>query len=360
MPDLAPPPPEAKLLPAGQCAAAIDWTRVADHLDARGHSFDRNFAPRQFEGGLANVNVLVRVDGLFAVLRRPPEGPIPKGAHDMAREHRVLHGLSPVLPLAPRSLHYCDDPAVAGAPFQILEYRAGRLVKGDRMDPLPDSPEVGAAVSRMLVETLVRVQSVDLDAAGLADLGRPDGFLARTAAGWMRRAEAICGDDLCTAARETADWLSRTTPRESESPTLLHNDFKLDNLLLHPERIEPVALLDWDMATRGDPLYDLASLLGYWAEPGDPECMHRLRQMPSARAGFLTRTEACELYARLSGRPLDEFLYPRVLAMFRQGVVFHQLRALGHNNARLAEHLAGIDPDDLFAFALDLAKGRAF
>lgn len=354
-----PPPFGARLLPEGVCSAAIEWGQVGNYLSAQGLELSPEFTPRQFEGGLANINILLRIDNMWAVLRRPPEGPIPKGAHDMAREHRVLHGLAPVFSLAPSSLHFCGDPCVAGAPFQILEYREGRLVKGDRLAPLPATSETARSVSVMLIETLIAVQSIDPDAAGLGDLGRPDGFLARTAAGWIQRGEAILEGTLPAAATEVARWLTSTTPREAERPTLLHNDFKLDNLLLHADRIEPVALLDWDMATRGDPLYDLASLLGYWTEPDDPKCMHALRQMPAASPGFLKRSEAIELYARLSGRDMDRFLYPRVLAMFRQAVVFHQLRALGRTNARLADQLAEIDPDELFVFALDIMNGKA-
>ena len=351
-------PPEANLLEPGQGSASIDWDRVAAHLAGHGIEMDRQFLPRQFAGGLANVNMLVRANGGWAVLRRPPEGPIPKGAHDMAREHTVLSRLAPLLPLAPKSLHFCDDPEVAGAPFQLLEYRSGRLVRGDRIDPLPDTPDVAEAVSRMLIRTLAEVHAVDVEQAGLGDLGRPEGFLGRTAAGWIARAEAALEGRLPDAARQAADWLKATPAPESSRPVLIHNDFKLDNLLLHPERIEPVALLDWDMATRGDPLYDLACLLSYWTEQGDPQCLQVLRQMPSARPGFLSRMEAAALYAEISGCSLVHFRFHRVLAMFRLAVVFHQLRSLAARNPRLEAGIAGIDPDAFFGVSLDIANAR--
>lgn len=352
-------PREADLLSADESTVSFDWRRVADELAHKGFALDRDFVPRRFAGGLANINMLVRVDDEFAVFRRPPDGPLPKGAHDMAREHRVLSRLAPILPLAPRSLIFCDDIEVAGAPFQILEYRDGRLIRGDRLAPLPDTPETGRALSDMLIETLAQVHEVDADSAGLGDLGRPEGFMARTAKGWTARALAVCGETLSIAACEVADWLQHHPAPDTDRPVLIHNDFKLDNLLLASDRIAPIALLDWDMATRGDPLYDLASLLSYWTEPGDPPCMHQLRQMPTARAGFPSRAEAAEVYSQRSGRSLRGLLYRRVLATFRLGVVFHQLRALAVGNPRMEARLAGLDPDDLFVFALDLAQGRA-
>jgi aminoglycoside phosphotransferase (APT) family kinase protein len=278
----------------------------------------------------------------------------------MAREHRVLSGLAPVLPLAPRSLHYCGDVAIAGAPFQILEYRAGRTVRGGDLAPLPDTAESGAALSRLLIATLAKIHAVDTAAAGLDDLGRPEGFLRRTAAGWTARAEAVLDGKLSTAARELVAWLERHPGAEADAPVLLHNDFKLDNLVLGADRVEVEAVLDWDMATRGDALFDLAALLSYWSEPGDPACMAALNQMPTARPGFLSREAAAAAYAGLTGRSLHGFIVPRVLAMFRLGVVFHQLRALQMHESDRQPRLSGLDADDLFVFALDVANGRAF
>jgi aminoglycoside phosphotransferase (APT) family kinase protein len=284
---------------------------------------------------------------------------LPKGAHDMAREHRVLHALAPVLPLAPRSLHFCGDAEIAGAPFQILEYRAGRAVRGSSLDPLPDTPETGTALSVLMTDTLARIHAVDPAASGLGDLGRPEGFLTRTAKGWIARAEAICGEALSTAGREVAAWLEAQTPREAQ-PVLLHNDIKLDNMLLHPDRIEVAAVLDWDMATRGDPFFDLATLLSYWTEAGDPPCMTALDQLPTARAGFMTREQAAQDYAARTGRSLAGFEFSRVLAVYKTAVVFHQLRVIQAGNAAFAARYAALDPDDLFVFALDIARGKVF
>lgn len=354
------PPSDTALLPISASGVSFDWRQVAIELEKHGHSLDLDFTPRRFAGGLANINMLLKIDGTFAVFRRPPDGPLQKGAHDMAREHRVLKGLAPILALAPRSLHYCSDVAIAGAPFQILEYRGGRVLRGTSLEPLPETPETGAALSNMLLEALARIHAVSPAAAGLAELGRPEGFMQRTAQGWIARAEAVLDGKLPTAARELVDWLQRNHRADDAMPVLLHNDFKLDNILLHNDDIAPSTVLDWDMATRGDALFDLATLLSYWVEADDPPCMMALNQMPTARPGFFSREEAAARYAILSGRPLEGFVFPRVLAMFRLGIVFHQLSALHAANPDRLERFSDLNPDDIFAFSLDVASGRTF
>ena len=353
-------PATAELLTASAGPANLDWSRIATHLCEHGMALNLDFTPRRFVGGLANINMLVRVDEAWAVLRRPPDGPLPKGAHDMAREHRVLSRLWRALPLAPRSLHYCAEPAVAGAPFQLLEYRAGRSVRGDVVAPLPPTSETGAALSALMLRTLSDIHAVDTTAIGLDDLGRPQGFLVRTAAGWTARAEALGDGNGSTAYRELCAWLKSQTAADTAAPTLLHNDFKLDNILLRQDTLAPEAVLDWDMATRGDPLFDLATLLSYWAEPGDPPCMAALAQMPTAKPGFLSREEAAQAYARLSGRSLDGFLFARVLAIFKLAVVARQLSAAATGSPDQQERRLQADPDELFAFALDVARGKLF
>jgi aminoglycoside phosphotransferase (APT) family kinase protein len=354
------PPASTALMSEHASTGLVDWNRVGAYLKKNGMILDRGFVPRRFAGGMANINMLIRVDDMWAVLRRPPPGPLPKGAHDMAREHRVLSRLWRQLPIAPRSLLFCDDVAVAGAPFQILEFHEGRVVRGADIAPLPDNPESGAAISTMLIDTLARIHAVDVDSAGLGDLGRPQEFLARTARGWTARAEAISQDSLSPACAAIGDWLQRKEAVDCDHPTLLHNDFKLDNIILAPDAISPVAVVDWDMATRGDPLFDLATLLSYWTESGDPSCMQALNQMPTSGAGFLTREAAAHAYADLTGRSLGDFLYPRVLAMFKLGVVFLQLGAQSKGQAGPDPRLAGIVPDELFEFALDVAHGKRF
>ncbi len=340
------------------------WERLAAWLGDRGHAFAAAPPPRQFAGGMGNLNYLVELDGRPMVLRRPPAGPLPPGANDMAREYRVLSRLWREFPLAPRAHVFCDDLAVLGAPFFVMEYRPGLVVHGELPRRLAGE---GAALSRMLVEVLAALHAVEPASVDLDTLGRPQGFLERAIAGWAKRArlasEAVYEDGAPPpAARELEAWLAaRTIPAGGVS--LLHNDYKLNNIVLDPARpTRPVALLDWDMCTQGDPLFDLATLLSYWSLPGDPACMLELRQMPGQAPGFLSRADVVALYAAITGRDVSDILFYRVLCLYKLAVVFLQLYAQ-HRRGTTADPrygaLAGLG-DGVFAFAVEVANGRAF
>ena len=336
----------------------IDRGRLAAHLATVGLRLDDGVEIRQFATGLANINYRLSVDGRPVVLRRPPTGDLPPGAHDMKREHHILSRLYRVHPLAPRSLHLCEDTTVLGAPFQIIEYRPGLVIKGDDKSKLDGTPERCAALGKMLIATLVSIHRVDVNAIGLGDFGRPEGFIERAIKGWRTRAERLQPVASTAAlAAEIGNWLA-AQPLAQRAPTLLHSDFKLDNLILDPQTLEPRAIVDWDMGTRGDPLFDLATLLSYWTEPGDPECMHRLAQMPTTAPGFPNRNDVVASYAAMTGIDVSDFPVLRVLAMYKLAVVFLQLHALYGRGpdadprytdfARLGE--------DLFLFTRDTAK----
>jgi aminoglycoside phosphotransferase (APT) family kinase protein len=358
----SPPFPQGVSLRPVADAFPLDWVRIADYLAVQGLVLDQSVSPRQFSGGLANLNYLLRVNNDWMVLRRPPTGPLPPGANDMRREHRILSRLWEALPLAPRSHLLCEDPEVAGALFQLLEFRQGIAIRGDSLDPLPDTPETGRALSAMLIETLAKVHAVDVDAIGLGQLGRPEGFFVRTTKGWLDRGVLVCGGRLSPAATEVSNWLSALPPMADEPPVLLHNDFKLDNIVIDQNSLAPLAIFDWDMCTRGDPLCDLATLLSYWSEPGDPDCMGRLAQMPTAHAGFASREEAAMAYTRATGRSIANLKPFRVLMMFRLGVVFHQLHRRSLTGEAVDPRYAtfGTLAEELFEFTLDITNNKIF
>lgn len=326
-PDLAAcppaPPASARLLPADR-GASLDWQAAARHLARQGLDLDPSFSPRRFATGHANLNYLVRCAGEWAVLRRPPAGPLPAGAHDMAREHRVLSRLSEQFPLAPRSLSFCADPAVLGAPFLVVQYRDGIVLSGARPVHAGLTPERCQRLSRRLIDVLVALHRVDAGAAGLDGLGRPQGFLERAVKSWGTRATQAWQGSTLPELDAVLAWLASQVPA-TRQVCLLHCDFKLDNLILDPETLEPVALVDWDMATRGDPLFDVATLLSYWTQADDPPAMHDLDQMPTALPGFAGRAEALDAYASATGTDVRDFLFYRVLCLFKLAVVFAQL-----------------------------------
>jgi aminoglycoside phosphotransferase (APT) family kinase protein len=339
---------------------AQDWQLLADHLARAGQGLDLTNPPEQFAGGFGNLNYRILVDGAPAVLRRPPPGPLPPGANDMMREGRILRGLEGNFPLAPRCLHLCEDLAVLGAPFLIMEYRSGIVIGAELPGARAGQKKTGKALSHMLVEVLCSLHAVDPEAAGLGVLGRPEGFLARTAQGWAKRAELAWEGAAPLAVQEILAWLNRN-PVGAAAPVLLHNDYKLDNMILDPETLAPCALIDWDMGTRGPPLWDLAVLLSYWAEPGDPPAMRDLEQMPTAEPGFLRRVEIAGRYASLSDRDISDIRQYRVVAQFRLAVVFRQIfrryRDSGEENSRAGafDELA----DGLLSFTMDVMAGHA-
>ena len=339
----------------------LDWARARAHLAGQGHVLAIDPPPQQFAGGLANLNYLVMLDGAPAVLRRPPLGELPAGSHDMAREHRILSRLPDALAFVPRSLFLCADATVLGAPFQILEYRPGLVIREHVPAALVGRPGLGARLSRVLLETIAAIHAVDTASIGLDDLGRPEGFLTRAVAGWRRRGMAAQEDGTEALHAALGAWLEAHLVPDG-APGLLHNDFKLNNMILDPDDLSPVAVVDWDQGTRGDPLFDFATLLSYWVHADDPQPMHDMAQMPSVEAGLCARADAVAAYARLTGRDVSDFLFHRVLAMYKLGVIFLQLgmrwRSGATEDARYAPFTA--IGSGILAFAHEIALGRAF
>lgn len=346
--------------PPGE-SARLDRDRLAAYLERVGLPLDVADPIQQFGTGLANINYRLTAGGRRLVLRRPPGGELPPGAHDMAREHRILSRLWRVHPLAPDSLHLCEDRDVIGVPFQLIDYRPGLVIKGDDRSRFDGRPDVAMATSALLIETLMSVHRVDCAAIGLDTLGKPEGFIARAIKGWIGRGARL--DVAPTTARllaEVGGWLERQRVL-TRTPVLLHSDFKLDNLIVHPETLAPVAIVDWDMGTRGDPLFDLATTLSYWVEPGDPPCLHALRQMPTTAPGFAPRHEVVTTYARAMGVDVSDWPVLRVLAMLKLSVVLLQLFALYQRGAAKGSDYAELDQvaTELLAYATDVAHGRA-
>lgn len=316
-------PPAMSLRPISQTSQQ-PWDRLAGWLGRRGRHLDPGAEPRQFSGGLANLNYLVSVDGGLAVLRRPPDGPAAEGANDMSREARVLSRLPDHYPLAPRCLEFCDDESVLGAPFQLLEYRQGIAIQAELPVALSGREDAPDRLTNCLIAAMARLHALDPGAVGLADLGRPDGFLRRQVEGWSRRCHTAYEGIPPAAATMIIDRLRRLVPGESDA-ALIHGDFKFDNMLVDVHRLEPVAVVDWDMATRADPLFDLAVLLSYWIEPGDPPELHGLQWVPSLVPGFMNRRQVAARYFAEAGRAAEDLSFHLALARLRLAVVLQQL-----------------------------------
>ncbi|WP_028078968.1 phosphotransferase family protein [Solimonas soli] len=342
-----------------------DWPRLRDYLNTQGLSLQIDPPPRQFAGGFANLNYLVRIDDREAVLRRPPMGPLPPGAYDMARESRILAALQPKFPLAPRALHLCQDAEVLGAPFQITEFRRGLSIRDQLPEAFRGNATIGAQLSAMLVDVLAQLHRIDPAAVGLGDLGKPQGFLQRAVEGWIKRATLATSDwgmpRTDALIGDLGAWM-RGKRVPDTNIVLLHNDYKLDNVLLDARTLAPVAVVDWDQGTRGEALFDLASLLSWWTQVGDPPVMHALQQMPTAQPGFMTRREVVDAYARATGFDVSDFTFHRVLAMFKTAVILQQLHLRYRSGATTDPRYRAFATiaEDLLALALDVSAGRFF
>jgi aminoglycoside phosphotransferase (APT) family kinase protein len=281
----------------------------------------------QFPSGHSNLTYLVRApagDGIRElVLRRPPFGSKVKTAHDMGREHRILSQLHAVFP-APRPLLYCEDAEVIGAPFYLMERVRGLVLRRTPPPGLDFSPDLARHLSLAFADCLAALHAVDYRAIGLGDLGKPEGYVARQVGGWTRRWKDAQTDDV-PDVDAVATWLAARIPVESAA-ALIHNDFKYDNLVLDaagPTRI--LAVLDWEMATLGDPLMDLGTALSYWVEAGDSDELKLIAFGPTAAPGSLTRLQLAERYAERAGRALPDLTFYYCFALFKTAVVAQQI-----------------------------------
>lgn len=278
----------------------------------------------QFPAGWSNLTYLIRAGGRELVLRRPPHGARAEAGHDMAREYRILSALDGHWGRVPSPVLYCGDDAVIGTPFYLMERVKGVILRGR---PTPDRappPETMTALAGSLVDLLVELHALDHRALGLDDLGRPQGYVRRQVDGWTRRYQAARTDDLPELDR-VARWLDEHRPPESGA-ALIHNDLKYDNVVLDPADPSRIrAVLDWEMATIGDPLMDLGTTLAYWVEPTDPEFMKALGLGPTTLPGNPGRAALVELYEAGTGHRVDEVVFYYAYGLFKLAVIIQQI-----------------------------------
>jgi len=340
----------------------LDTERLSAWLGAHlPGGLDAPLTITQFPAGHSNLTYLLSAGAREWVLRRPPFGSRVKSAHDMGREVRILGPLSAVYPKAPRPLAHCDDDAVIGAPFYVMERLRGRILRRTPPRDVPFTPEIARGLSESFIDELAALHAIDWRTAGLDTLGRPEGYVERQVTGWRKRWEDAKTDDVPLLER-VAEWLTKERPPE-RGAVLVHNDFKYDNVVLDPgDLTRIVGVLDWEMSTIGDPLMDLGVALGYWLEDGDDPRLVALPFGPTNTPGSLTRKELAARYAARTGRDTSNALYYFVFALFKTAVVLQQIykrfkqgltrderfAALGMAVAVLAEVAAGaLDRGDI-------------
>lgn len=301
----------------------FDEKHLTEFLKGKLPGSDQPLVVRQFPGGKANLTYHLDYGSHEYVLRRPPLGPVAPGAHDMAREYRVLSVLHEAFPQAPKAFLFSDDNSIIGAPFFVMERHTGVVVRTTMPPEFAHIPDGGRQMSIALADALAHLHAVDYESLGLGELGKPEGFIERQVAGWHHRWEAAKHTEI-PAMDEIYQWLIDNLP-QSGKPTLVHNDYKLDNVMLaedNPNQIK--AIFDWDMCTLGDPLSDLGALLCYWVEATDPSFFRQSAMMPIDDS-FLTRKELVARYAETSGRDVSAIKFYHVLGIFRLAGIVAQI-----------------------------------
>jgi aminoglycoside phosphotransferase (APT) family kinase protein len=279
----------------------------------------------QFPLGFSNLTYLLRVSDKEFVLRRPPVGTKVKTAHDMGREYRILSHLYPVYKKVPRPLLFCHDETIIGAPFYVMERVTGIILRAQPPVGLTLSPGVMRRISKTFIENLVEIHEVDYRAAGLGEMGHPAGYVARQIEGWTKRYYNARTDEVASIER-LASWLGEHTPLDSSRGALIHNDYKYDNVVFAPGDLsEVIAVLDWEMATIGDPLMDFGTTLGYWVDPDDPDEWQRYGFGLTTLPGNFSRSELVEYYARRSGLDVGDAVFYYAYGLLKMAVIVQQI-----------------------------------
>ena len=307
----------------------VTAVREEDRFDvAAMHAWLRNYVGfdelpevMQFRSGASNLTYLLKYPGRELVLRRPPVGMKAASAHDMKREFLIQSRLQPVYPLVPSMIALCDDHSVIGSDFYVMDRVVGDIFRRD----IPES--VTAADVSVMADSLINglVQLHAVDATILAELNKGEGYVQRQVEGWSKRYRNALTDDVPNGEKVMA-WLDANQPADVDS-CVIHGDWRIDNVVFDLQQARIVGVLDWELATVGDPLMDLGSALAYWVDRDDEPAFASLRRQPSHLPGMPTREEFVARYLQLSGRACADFTFYEVFGLFRLAVIIQQIWA---------------------------------
>ncbi len=360
----------------------LDSPKLEAFLKARLPDLAGPLSVEKFPKGYSNLTYLIHVGERQMVLRRPPFGAKIKTAHDMGREYRILSHICGLYPKVPRPLAYCEDESILGAPFYVMERVTGIILRAQPPPGLELTPARMRQLSESFIENLVEIHALDYAAAGLGDLGKPNGYVARQVEGWTRRYQNARTDDIAEMDR-VALWLTQHMPAESGA-CLIHNDYKYDNLVLDPvaQASPPVrspgvspeetefagetpgdstggdacatwrikAVLDWEMATLGDPLMDLGSTLGYWVDADDPAEWQQQSFGVTTLPGNLNREQLLDYYSMRSGRTIEHAVFYHAYGLFKIAVIVQQI---------YARYKQGLTKDERFGRLIHLVRAAS-
>jgi aminoglycoside phosphotransferase (APT) family kinase protein len=308
----------------------LEWPRLIawlrDRLPAcgiRGLDLSKEPEIAQFPGGHSNLTYLIRFGDADIVVRRPPFGPVPPTAHDMAREYRCLAAMHGVFPLAPQPYLLCEDPSVIGSVFYAMERRRGLVVRAEE-PPALANPASRRRLSGAMIDTLADLHAIDVSHGPLSTLGKPAGFVDRQVRGWSER--WIRSQTTTLAEMDAlAAWLREHLPPDPNPPSVVHGDWKLDNVMIDPHDVgRLVAVFDWEMSALGDPLVDVGIVLAYWSPTAPPSQRDALTTVID-RPGYFSRQEIVDRYAARSRRDVSRIRFYEIFALFKIAVVIQQI-----------------------------------
>jgi aminoglycoside phosphotransferase (APT) family kinase protein len=318
----------------------LDVARLEPYLRSHFPHLGGTLIVRQFPSGHSNLTYSVTLGDKEMVLRRPPFGSKVKTAHDMGREFRVLERLHSSYP-APKPLLYCGDDSILGAPFYVMERVHGIVLRRELPAGIEITPEIAHRLSESFIDNLAALHKLDYTALGLADLGKPQGYMERQVKGWTERYYGSKTHEL-SQVEEISKWLKEHMPAHSRA-SLIHNDYKYDNMLLAADDITHiVAVLDWEMCTLGDPLSDLGTALGYWVQANDPADVLPARWGPTSLPGSYTRQQLLERYQAKTGFDVSNIVFYYVFALFKTAVIIQQIYYRYHHGMTRDERFASM------------------
>lgn len=303
----------------------LDIPLLEKYLQEKLGDIKGNLKVKQFPSGFSNLTYLLTTKDREMILRRPPFGKKAKTAHDMKREFDILTALKGHYPCSPEALLYSEGDGVMETPFYVMERIKGIILRKDLPEGMSLDDAGARQLSENLVKALVELHGIDYKKIGLVDFGKPEGYVQRQVEGWSRRYRNARTPD-APDFEAVMKWLVEKMPPDTDKPALIHNDYKLDNAVLDPGNpVSIIGILDWEMATIGDPFMDLGNGLAYWINNDDPDNMQLIRQMPTNLPGMLSRREQVDLYCELSGRSIDSFDYYYCFGLFRLAVIAQQI-----------------------------------
>ena len=312
----------------------LDLARLDSYLRAQLSAQSLEVGPtasielKQFPGGHSNLTYLIRYGNHEFVLRRPPMGPVAPTAHDMPREFKLLSVINPHYPFAPKPVLLCEDASIIGVPFYLMERRRGLIVRFKVPEEIGENLALRRRLSERVVDTLVALHAVDIQSSGIVQIGKPAGFVTRQVRGWADRWQRSKTNELAEMD-QVISWLVDRIPAESDAiATIVHNDFKLDNIMLDPDNpTRVVAVLDWEMCTVGDPLVDVGLFLSYWTMKGTDGGSDQNRSLRAVTngPGWMTREEIIKQYEARTGRDLSRIVFYETFARFKVAVVIQQI-----------------------------------